>query len=169
MKMIYLEEIKDHQLKIDTEDNMVSIVTGTLNRVNLLPKIIKNTVDSNNKLELILVDGGSTDGTIDYIKKLNHPMVKLIEVGGRSSYPHFMNLGIENSTYEWVCQWNDDVLLSNNWSEVLSELGDEHMFYLFNWKYGTESDIQNDNWLSGKDVPNKNGGFCIVDAYETHK
>ena len=67
---------------------MLSIVTGTLNRVNLLPKIIKNTVDSNNKLELVLVDGGSTDGTIDYIKKLNHPRIKLIEVGGRSSYPH---------------------------------------------------------------------------------
>lgn len=141
---------------------MVSIVTGSLNRSHLLPKLISNTVDSNDKLELVLVDGGSTDGTIEYLKNLNHPRIKLIEVGGRSSYPHFMNLGIENATYEWVCQWNDDVLLANNWDEVLSELDDEHMFYLFNWKYGYETDINDHRWLSS-------GGFCIVDAYDTHK
>lgn len=148
---------------------MLSIVTGTLNRVYLLPNLIKNTVDSNDKLELVLVDGGSTDGTIDYIKNLNHPRIKFIEVGERSSYPHFMNLGIENSTYEWVCQWNDDVLLVNNWDEVLTELDDDHMFYLFNWKYGSESDMTNPKWLSGEDTPVSNGGFCIVDAYNTHK
>jgi glycosyltransferase involved in cell wall biosynthesis len=148
---------------------MISIVTGTLNRAHLLPKIVANTVDSNDKLELILVDGGSTDGTIEYIKKLNHPKIKLIEIGGRSSYPHFMNLGIKNATCDWVCQWNDDVLLANSWNEVLSELDDEHMFYLFNWKYGLESDINNPLWLSGEDTQHPNGGFCIVDAYDTHK
>lgn len=148
---------------------MVSIVTGTLNRVHLLPKIIANTVDANENLELVLVDGGSTDGTIEYIKNLNHLRIKLIEVGGRSSYPHFMNLGIENSTYEWVCQWNDDVLLANDWDEVIKEINDDYMFYLFNWKYGSETDIKNPKWLSGEDSLSANGGFCIVDAYETHK
>lgn len=147
---------------------MISIVTGTLNRCNLLENLIRNTVNSNDKLELILVDGGSSDGTLDYIKNLNHPRIKLIEVGKRSSYPHFMNLGIENATYEWVCQWNDDVLLSNDWNEVLSELDDEHMFYLFNWKYGSETDINNPRWLSGEDSSHSNRGFCILDAYSTH-
>ena len=45
---------------------MVSIVTGTLNRLHLLTKIIQNTVNSSDKLELVLVDGGSSDGTIEY-------------------------------------------------------------------------------------------------------
>ncbi len=148
---------------------MVSIVTGTLDRVHLLPKIIANTVDANEKLELVLVDGGSVDGTIDYIKNLNHPRIKFIEVGGRSTYPHFMNLGIEQSSYEWVCQWNDDVLLANDWEEVFNHIDNEHLFYLFNWKYGSEADIKNPRWLSGEDTPSPNGGFCIVDAYETHK
>lgn len=148
---------------------MLSIVTGTLNRLHLLKKVIKNTVDSNSNLELILVDGGSTDGTIEYIKSLSNPRVKLIEIGHRSSYPHFMNIGIENSTYEWVCQWNDDVLMVNPWDEVLSEINDNEMFYLFNWKYGTEHDINNPNWISGKDTNSPNGGFCIVDAYNTHQ
>jgi glycosyltransferase involved in cell wall biosynthesis len=128
---------------------MISIVTGTLNRLFLLPRLIENTVDSNEKLELVLVDGGSTDGTIEYIKSLNHPRINLIEVGKRSTYPHFMNLGIKNSKHDIICQWNDDVLLSNDWNEIFSEIDDEHDFYLFNWKNGNPEDIKNPQWLYG--------------------
>lgn len=150
---------------------MISIVTGTLNRNHLLPRLIKNTVDSNSNLELILVDGGSTDGTIQYIKDLNNPKIKLIEIGQRSSYSHFMNLGIRNSTYEWVCQWNDDALLVNKWDEVINELYDYHDFYLFNWKYGIYEDMTNNDWLNGTDNYGKhhrNGGWFIFDMYNTH-
>ena len=128
---------------------MISIVTGTLNRVGMLPTLISNTVLADERLELVLVDGGSNDGTIDYIKQLNHPQIKLIEVGGRSSYPHFMNLGIQAATHEVVCQWNDDVILCNEWSEVFLELQSNHDFYLFNWKYGTYEDAKNPEWLNG--------------------
>ena len=145
---------------------MISIVTGTLNRCHLLGNLIKNTIDSNDKLELVLVDGGSSDGTLEYIKKLNHPRIKLIEVGERSSYPHFMNLGIQNATYDWVCQWNDDVLLSNSWDEVIRELDDEYMFYLFNWKYGSLESLNNQDWLLGNDSSHENKGFCLSDSYD---
>lgn len=146
---------------------MISIVTGTLNRLPLLPNLLKNTIYSNDKLELVLVDGGSTDGTIEYIKNINHPSIKLIEVGGRSSYPHFMNLGIESSKYEWVCQWNDDVILVNDWNDVIKQIDGDHMFYLFNWKYGSLDSINDNDWLTGSDSTHSNGGFCIVDSYET--
>jgi glycosyltransferase involved in cell wall biosynthesis len=133
---------------------MISIVTGTLNRGPFLQGLIENTVEANEKLELVLVDGGSTDGSIEYIKDENHPRIKLIEVGQRSSYPHFMNLGIQNASHEIICQWNDDVLLTNDWEEVFSEVDDDHDFYLFNWKYGTPDDIKTSEWLSGNDHSN---------------
>lgn len=145
---------------------MISIVTGTLNRLKFLPNLIKNTVESDKRVELVLVDGGSTDGTIDYIKKINHPRIKLVEVGKRSSYPHFMNLGIENSSYEWICQWNDDVILVNKWSEIIEKIDNNFDFYLFNWKYGNYDDIQRDDWLNGKDTKHSNGGWCVVDLTE---
>ena len=141
---------------------MISIVTGTLNRVHLLPGLIENTVNSNEKLELVLVDGGSEDGTIQYIRSLNHPRINLIEIGRRSSYPHFMNIGIKNSKYDIICQWNDDVLLVNEWEEVFNEINDETDFYLFDWKYGNPSDMKNQSWLDGTDTPVSNGGWCLL-------
>jgi glycosyltransferase involved in cell wall biosynthesis len=143
---------------------MISIVTGTLNRLGMLPSLIENTVLSDERLELVLVDGGSIDGTIDYIKQLNHPQIKLIEVGGRSSYPHFMNLAIQESKYDIVCQWNDDVILCNKWSEVFIELQSNHDFYLFNWKYGSYEDAKNLEWLKGMD---HNDGWCLCNVADS--
>jgi glycosyltransferase involved in cell wall biosynthesis len=143
---------------------MISIVTGTLNRVGMLPNLIANTVLSDDRLELVLVDGGSSDGTVDYIKQLNHPQVKLIEVGERSSYPHFMNLGIKESSHEIICQWNDDVILYNDWSEVIIETQSKHDFYLFNWKYGTLEDIKKSEWIKGRDHTE---GWCLCDVAES--
>jgi GT2 family glycosyltransferase len=145
--------------------NMISIVTGTLNREHLIPHIIKNTVDSSENVELILVDGGELNNeTSKYIKNLNHPRIKLIEFGARSSYPHFMNLGINHAKYDWVCQWNDDCLLSNNWDDVIKELTTEHDFYLFNWKYGNIEDLHNENWLDGE---YGDKWWFICDNYDT--
>ena len=140
---------------------MISIVTGTLNRVGMLPMLIENTVMSDERIELVLVDGGSTDGTIDYIKSLDNPQIKLVEVGGRSSYPHFMNLGIKESTHEVVCQWNDDVILANEWSEVFTELESGHDFYLFNWKYGSYENVKDPAWLEGTDHTK---GWCLCNT-----
>ena len=114
---------------------MISIVTGTYNRKDLLEGLIKNTVDASERLELVLVDGGSTDDTVEYIKDLNHPRIKLVKVGERSSYPHFMNLGIRNASHELVAQWNDDVLLKNDWEDVFAEI-DGNDFYIFSWSIG---------------------------------
>jgi len=137
---------------------MISIVTGTLNRKELIIGLINNTVVNCDKVELVLVDGGSTDGTINLIKKINHPNIKLVEYGERSSYPHYMNLGIKNSKYEYICQWNDDALLVNNWNDVIKEIDDNDV-YLFNWKYGNINDINNSQWIMGDN--HKNGWLLL--------
>jgi len=137
---------------------MISIVSGTLNRIELLPDLLANTIYASDKVELILVDGGSTDGSINFLKNVKHPNFKLIEVGGRSSYPHFMNLGIREAKYDWICQWNDDVLLVNKWNEVISEI-DESDVYIFNWKYGYKKDMNDENWLKGSIYTD---GWCLA-------
>lgn len=112
---------------------MISIVTGTLNRRKVLPFLIQNTVERCDKLELVLLDGGSTDGSIDYIKGLEHPRINFIEIGKRSPYPHYMNLGIKASSHPWVCQWNDDVVLVNPWEDIIELLKKPFDVFIFAW------------------------------------
>ena len=112
----------------------ISVITGTLNRLHFLPAIIENTVNSSPNIELVLIDGGSSDGTQKWIKELNHPQIKFIEVGQRSSYPHFMNLAIETASHDFICQWNDDVILLNDWDDVFDSLDDSKV-YPFAWTH----------------------------------
>ena len=138
----------------------ISIVTGTLNRKPYLTTLLNNTIRADQRLELVLVDGGSTDGTIEMMEYISsvEPRLKFIQVGQRSPYPHYMNLGIKNASHEIVCQWNDDILLIDepvgrwpkNWQKVFDQIDDEHDAYLFNWKEGNINDIENDDWLKCK-------------------
>ena len=134
----------------------ISIVMGTLNRVHLIPGLIENTVNSCENLELVISDGGSTDGTLEYIKSLNHPRIKLIEIGHQSPCPHFINLAISASSHEWILQWTDDAYMINRWEEVMDQL-DESDFYLFTWKYGLKDDLNNSEWLK---CENRTGWNC---------
>lgn len=136
--------------------NLLSIITGTLNRKHLLPILIKNTVDSDNRIELVLIDGGSTDGSLIYLKNLNHPRIKLIEVGQRSPYPHYMNLGIRNASSEWICQWNDDVILITSWDNVFKTLDEIHKVYVFTWKKDNYQNYTDKDWIMYFDNVNEN-------------
>lgn len=139
---------------------MISVVTGTLNRKEYLQKLLDNTVNADERIELVLVDGGSKDGTIKFIKEQNNPRIKLIEIGVRSPYPHYMNVGIQHASHDLICQWNDDVLLCNTWQEVIDEIDDDHQAYLFNWKTGNNDSINDSDWLKS-DFPRDNGWIVI--------
>jgi len=130
---------------------MLSILLGSLNRLDNLKNLIANTLNENEFIELVIVDGGSTDGSIEYLKELNNDRITLINYGRKSSYSHFMNLAIQNSKHEFVCQWNDDALLVNNWSEVRDiVIKEKHDLHIFNWKLGKAiSDLTKQSWLEG--------------------
>lgn len=146
----------------------ISIVTGTLNRRPLLPLLLSNTVNADTRLELILVDGGSTDGTIEYIKSLAHPRIKLIEVGRRSSYAHFMNLGVRGATQEYICQWNDDAFLVNSWDEVFSCI-DKSMVYIFSWKEDKYPGFKDKKWKILNEKKKDENGDIVVNYGLYHK
>jgi glycosyltransferase involved in cell wall biosynthesis len=146
----------------------ISIVTGTLNRRKLLPGLIANTVDADDRLELILVDGGSNDGTQDYLTGLAHPRIRLIEVGQRSPYSHFMNLGVRAACHELVCQWNDDVFMTNSWQDVFDQI-DESDVYIFAWKKDKYPRFKDKGWILINSMDSQGQGEVVVNYGIYHK
>lgn len=143
-------------------DVKISIVSGTYNRIDNVKRLIENTIEKYNFLELVLVDGGSTDGTLEYVNSLEIDNLVFVNYGKRSTYPHFMNLGIENSKGQYICIWDDDAVLINNWTDVINITNTNNFdFYVFNWKLGDDYNlIKDSSWLSGNDDKN---GWCLSD------
>lgn len=107
---------------MDTYD--ISVVLGSKNRKNLL----KATIDSirengfDGKMEIIVVDGGSTDGTCDWlagqrdILTIVQPNYSIRDEEGisvlRHSWGEFMNLGFRQARAPWAVMVSDDLILT---------------------------------------------------------
>ncbi len=63
--------------------------------------------------EVIVVDNGSTDGTIDYLRE--HPEVQVLRLGSNTGFAHAANQGIAAAQQEFVAFVNTDVVLADDW------------------------------------------------------
>jgi glycosyltransferase involved in cell wall biosynthesis len=84
----------------------ISIVTATLNRRAMLERALQS-VDhqANADIEHIIVDGGSTDGTLAMLQK--HPNLDVSSATDRNLYDAW-NKGIARATGDFICILNSD-------------------------------------------------------------
>lgn len=79
------------------------------------------------KTEIVLVDHGSKDGSIEYVKK-NFPEVKLIEAGRNLGFAQGNNVGYKNTKGEYILLLNNDTIVTPNFLNYLIEtLKDERI------------------------------------------
>jgi len=140
---------------------LMTIITGTLNRKNYLTNLV-DSIQNHKEIQLVIVDGGSNDGTVEYLSNLKNPQVKSIFYKKRSSYPHFMNLAIRNADSDYICQFNDDALFVTDFNVVLNSLQKDKVI-VFNWKVGTEQDLTRESWLKGND---NTDNWCIHTSWQ---
>lgn len=93
-------------------NSLVSIISGTLNRLPLLTAMLESVradIPTGIPYEIILCDGGSTDGTIEYLRA--QPDVKLIEHGERrGAITAFTDAG-KLATGKYTVILNDDIAI----------------------------------------------------------
>ena len=91
---------------------VLSYVTGTYNRLHSLQRMVQSVRESIGKgipYEIVLVDGGSTDGTIEWCKA--QPDIVLIEQGQLLGAIKAFNAGFRAARGTYVVAGNDDIVL----------------------------------------------------------
>lgn len=81
---------------------LITIITVVFNGVKTLEQTILSVINqSYDNIEYIIIDGGSTDGSLDIVSKYEHSINYWVSENDAGIYDA-MNKGIEISTGDWV-------------------------------------------------------------------
>ena len=84
---------------------MISIITIVLNDKDNIERTIQSVLNQNIEIEYIIIDGGSTDGTLEVIEKHRDKIDILVSEKDDGIY-NAMNKAIDLATGEWICFMN---------------------------------------------------------------
>ena len=108
-------------MKLNKPNPLVSIVILNYNGkgyTKALLDSIKKIDFPKNKIETIIVDNGSTDGSQEFIKK-NYPYVKQIENKQNLGFDEGTNSGVRHAKGKYVAMLSNDIIVDKNWLKEL--------------------------------------------------
>lgn len=108
----------------------VSIVIPNYNGRHLLekylPSVFTAVENANTQFEIIVIDDGSKDDSVDFVKT-HYPTIKLLVNDKNRGFSYTCNHGIRESRYELILLLNSDVKLDSN-------------YFSAQWKYFERAD-----------------------------
>ena len=120
---------------------IISVVTVCYNAVDVIEKTIQSVINQTyNRIEYIIIDGDSKDGTVSVINKYSGKISKKISEPDNGIYDA-MNKGIDMATGEWI-----------NFMNAGDEFADEHVIYNLLDSFSNGSDV-----IFGNTILNNNG------------
>jgi glycosyltransferase involved in cell wall biosynthesis len=100
----------------------ITIVTPVFNQVTFIEASIRSIVDQEYpNLEYIIVDGGSTDGTLEIIERYRSRITKIISEKDEGMY-HALEKGLNMGTGEIMAWLNADDLYHNKSFFIVAEI-----------------------------------------------
>lgn len=112
----------------------ISIVIPNFNGQELLEKNLPSVIEAslnlkNNIFEIIIVDDGSTDASVDFLTKNYKNQIKLIKHTKNRGFSSAVNTGVRATKEEIVCLLNTDVEPRNNFLEKATDLFKEEKVF----------------------------------------
>lgn len=128
---------------IEKKDNLcISIITVVYNGESYLEQTILSVINQNyNNVEYIIIDGGSTDGTVDIIKKYESKISYWVSEKDNGIY-NAMNKGIKKVTGDLIGIINADDFYAEN---IFSDIVDKFISSKCSILYSDGYFIKNDN------------------------
>ncbi len=96
---------------------MLTLITATLNAERFIEKAFASVARALEAIQHIVVDGGSTDATVEICRKFH--WAETVVVPGSSIYEAW-NIGIEHARGDWVMFLNGDDELAEGTAEIVA-------------------------------------------------
>ena len=101
---------------------MISVIILTYNSLRFIKTCLDSLfIQDSSDLEVIVVDNGSLDGTVEFVQKY-YPQVKLIRNKSNLGTCKARNQGIILAKGEWVLTLDCDVVLERDFLKVTRDL-----------------------------------------------
>ena len=134
----------------------INIVTINLNNKDGLEKTIKSVVEQTyfDKVNYIVIDGESTDGSVDVIKQYNDKISHWVSEKDNGVY-NAMNKGVDLCNGEYVLFLDSGDYFHDNKviEDVYEELDTDIVYGGLNVHTGKRQDILNDDYYLNKGLP----------------
>ncbi len=123
----------------------ISIITPVFNRADMLEQTIQSVLSQDYpNLEYIIIDGGSTDGTVDVIRKYADKLTYWVSEQDDGMY-HAIQKGIKHATGDVLAWLNSDDMYHKNALQIVGEV------------FTTLPDV---NWIVGTPTMYNAAGQC---------
>ncbi len=151
-------------------EHKISIIIPVHNSLNHTSNCLKglfsilSTIDKPERVTIVVIDDGSTDGTSDWITT-NYPQTVLLNGDGSLWWSGAVNKGTKYALNElnadFVLWWNNDITPSSDYLKNLLQIIDHNDIYIGGSKI-YYADVQDKVWSMGGIFDTKNGRKFMI-------